>query len=280
MVEAGVDVGRGRAAVLRPADGRPDHPGGGASRRSRRVPRSADVLRDGRRRRRTGAPTLVMTYWNPVERYGVGRFADDLAAAGGVGVITPDLTPDEAGPWLAATAMHGLDRVFLVAPSTTDARIAIVARAAGLRLRRLDHGRHRGAHECRLRCRQPGGSHQPPPTYPSASASASPPGSRPPRWPPTPTASSSAPPSSAPARRPQPLGRLGRRSRTGRRPRRRGAPRRRDPCLRATTRSRREPTPDPERQSGTTPRTRSPPVRERVGPPGRARLLRDGGATT
>jgi tryptophan synthase alpha chain len=72
----------------------------------------------------TGVATVVMTYWNPVERYGVDRFAAHLAAAGGSGLITPDLTPDEAGPWLDASARHDLDRIFLVAPSSTDARIA------------------------------------------------------------------------------------------------------------------------------------------------------------
>ena len=71
-----------------------------------------------------GAVPLVMSYWNPIEHYGVDRFADDLAAAGGAGAITPDLIPDEAGPWLAATDRTGLDRVFLVAPSSTDARLA------------------------------------------------------------------------------------------------------------------------------------------------------------
>jgi tryptophan synthase alpha chain len=75
----------------------------------------------------TGAATVVMSYWNPVERYGVTRFATELAAAGGAGVITPDLTPEEAGPWLAATADAGVDPVFLVAPSSTDARIVRVA---------------------------------------------------------------------------------------------------------------------------------------------------------
>jgi tryptophan synthase alpha chain len=89
-----------------------------------------DVLRTVEAVARTGAPTLVMSYWNPVERYGVDRFASDLAAAGGVGVITPDLTPEEAGPWIAATDAAGIDRVFLVAPSSTDARIATVAAAS------------------------------------------------------------------------------------------------------------------------------------------------------
>jgi tryptophan synthase alpha chain len=71
----------------------------------------------------TGAVPVVMTYWNPVERYGVDRFAADLAAAGGAGAITPDLIPDEAQPWLAASDAHGLDRVFLVAPSSTAERM-------------------------------------------------------------------------------------------------------------------------------------------------------------
>lgn len=69
------------------------------------------------------APVLVMTYWNPVLQYGVDRFADDLLAAGGAGLITPDLIPDEADAWLAASERTGLDRVFLAAPSSSDARL-------------------------------------------------------------------------------------------------------------------------------------------------------------
>lgn len=77
----------------------------------------------------TGAPTLVMSYWNPIERIGPEAFSARLAAAGGVGVITPDLTPEEAGDWRTATDAHGVDRVFLVAPSSTDERIVAVAEA-------------------------------------------------------------------------------------------------------------------------------------------------------
>jgi tryptophan synthase alpha chain len=76
----------------------------------------------------TGTPTLVMTYWNPVDHYGVANFARDLAKAGGAGLITPDLSPEEAGPWLAASEDYDLDRVFLVAPSTTDERIGYITR--------------------------------------------------------------------------------------------------------------------------------------------------------
>jgi tryptophan synthase alpha chain len=71
------------------------------------------------------APVVVMSYWNPVERYGVDAFARDLAAAGGAGMITPDLLPEEAGEWLAAADTHHLDRVFLVSPSSTDERLAM-----------------------------------------------------------------------------------------------------------------------------------------------------------
>ncbi|GAA1636427.1 tryptophan synthase subunit alpha [Georgenia ruanii] len=91
--------------------------------------RTADVLRAVEQVAQTGAAVLVMTYYNPVYRYGVDRFARDLAAAGGAGLITPDLIPDEAGEWIAASDAHGLDRVFLVAPSSTDARLRLTAGA-------------------------------------------------------------------------------------------------------------------------------------------------------
>lgn len=72
---------------------------------------------------RVSVPVVLMTYWNPVLQYGVDRFADDLKAAGGAGLITPDLIPDEAADWLAASERTGLDRIFLAAPSSTDERL-------------------------------------------------------------------------------------------------------------------------------------------------------------
>jgi len=75
-------------------------------------------------------PVLVMTYWNPVVQYGVDRFADDLAAAGGSGLITPDITPDSALDWMPASERTDLDRVFLAAPSSSDARLRLVAEAS------------------------------------------------------------------------------------------------------------------------------------------------------
>jgi tryptophan synthase alpha chain len=87
-----------------------------------------------------GVPTVVMTYWNPVEHYGgasrrsdglsgVERFARDLASAGGAGLITPDITPDFGAEWIAAADAHDLDKIFLVAPSSTDERIAMTTAA-------------------------------------------------------------------------------------------------------------------------------------------------------
>lgn len=87
--------------------------------------RTSDVLRAVEAVAATGAPTLIMTYWNPVERYGVERFAADLAGAGGAGLITPDLTPDSGAEWIAAADKHDLDKVFLVAPSSTQERLAM-----------------------------------------------------------------------------------------------------------------------------------------------------------
>ncbi len=87
--------------------------------------RITDVLRTVEAVAATGVPTVVMTYWNPVEKYGVTRFAAALASAGGAGLITPDLTPDSGAEWIAAADEHDLDKIFLVAPSSTEARIAM-----------------------------------------------------------------------------------------------------------------------------------------------------------
>ncbi|MFJ1752630.1 tryptophan synthase subunit alpha [Kitasatospora sp. NPDC088134] len=74
-------------------------------------------------------PVLVMTYWNPVDRYGTARFAADLAAAGGAGCILPDLPVEESAEWRKAAAELGLDTVFVVAPSSKDPRLAEVTAA-------------------------------------------------------------------------------------------------------------------------------------------------------
>ncbi|HAQ59219.1 MAG TPA: tryptophan synthase subunit alpha, partial [Microbacterium sp.] len=81
---------------------------------------------------RIDVPVLVMSYWNPIWQYGVDRYADDLLAAGGAGIITPDITPEAAGEWIAASVRTGLDRIFLAAPTSTDERLdLIVANSTG-----------------------------------------------------------------------------------------------------------------------------------------------------
>lgn len=96
--------------------------------------RTKDVLATVEATARLGVPTVIMTYWNPVERYaggsssgrgGVKAFARDLAAAGGSGLITPDITPDYGAEWIQAADEHDLDKIFLVAPSSTDERIEL-----------------------------------------------------------------------------------------------------------------------------------------------------------
>ncbi len=75
---------------------------------------------------RVDIPVVVMTYWNPVLQYGVDRYADDLLAAGGAGLITPDITPESAAEWIAASRRTGLDRIFLAAPTSSDERLDLV----------------------------------------------------------------------------------------------------------------------------------------------------------
>lgn len=81
-----------------------------------------DVIRGVREQ--VDTPMLVMSYYNPVLRFGVEKFASELSSAGAQGMITPDLIPDEATEWLESADRHDLDRVFLVAPSSSDARVS------------------------------------------------------------------------------------------------------------------------------------------------------------
>lgn len=76
---------------------------------------------------RVDSPVLVMSYWNPIMQYGVERFARDLKAAGGAGLITPDLIPDEAAEWLNYSEELDLDRVFMATPSSSQERLNQVA---------------------------------------------------------------------------------------------------------------------------------------------------------
>ena len=78
-----------------------------------------------------GIAAVVMTYWNPIERYGAEEFAKAIADNGGSGVITPDLTIEESDKWIAATDKAGVNRIYVVAPSTSDARLPQVTDKCG-----------------------------------------------------------------------------------------------------------------------------------------------------
>ena len=76
-------------------------------------------------------PAVVMTYWNPIERFGVSKFADAIAENGGSGVITPDLTIEESAGWIDATEKSAINPIYVVAPSTKDARLSQVSAKCG-----------------------------------------------------------------------------------------------------------------------------------------------------
>lgn len=128
MVEAGVDIVEVGLPYSDPLmDGPVIQAAADQALRSGTTP--ADVISIAGDVAQTGAATVVMSYWNPVERFGVDAFARDLAAAGGCGVITPDLTPEESAAWATATREHEIDRIYLVAPSSTDERLRTVSEA-------------------------------------------------------------------------------------------------------------------------------------------------------
>jgi tryptophan synthase alpha chain len=77
----------------------------------------------------TGKPVLVMSYWNPIVRYGIERFTGELAEAGGAGCILPDLPVQESAPWRRAAATRGLATIFVVAPSSTGERLQQITAA-------------------------------------------------------------------------------------------------------------------------------------------------------
>ena len=78
-----------------------------------------------------GVPSVVMTYWNPIEKYGVEKFAQAIHSNGGSGVITPDLTIEESSRWKDAVESSAINPIYVVAPSTTDARLEMVTSRCG-----------------------------------------------------------------------------------------------------------------------------------------------------
>jgi len=92
---------------------------------------ASDVLSALKTASDLGIAAVVMTYWNPIERYGAEEFAKAIADNGGSGVITPDLTNEESDKWIAATDKAGINRIYVVAPSTSDARLPQVTDKCG-----------------------------------------------------------------------------------------------------------------------------------------------------
>jgi len=86
------------------------------------------------RQKNQSTPVVLMGYANPIERYDQLRdadaFAQDAASAGVDGVLVVDYPPEESQDFAAALRRHGMDMIFLLAPTSTDARIAQVARLA------------------------------------------------------------------------------------------------------------------------------------------------------
>jgi tryptophan synthase alpha chain len=81
------------------------------------------------REKDTKTPVVLMGYANPIEAMGVEKFVDMAKASGVDGVIVVDYPPEECGPFTELCGKAGIDCIFLLAPTSTDARIREVARA-------------------------------------------------------------------------------------------------------------------------------------------------------
>ena len=92
---------------------------------------AADVFSALKVAANTGVAAVVMTYWNPIEKYGVEKFAQAIVDNGGSGVITPDLTIDESDAWIEATTKTGINPIYVVAPSTKEQRLKDVTAKTG-----------------------------------------------------------------------------------------------------------------------------------------------------
>ncbi len=84
----------------------------------------------GTLRKSTEIPIVLMTYYNPIFKYGEERFVSDASSAGADGIIVPDLPPDEAGDLIRFSKKKAFDVIFLLAPTSTEERIRKVSRAS------------------------------------------------------------------------------------------------------------------------------------------------------
>ena len=81
-------------------------------------------------RAKTEIPLVIFSYFNPVLQMGLENFAEQASSAGADGVLITDVTPDEGDEYRAAMSAHGLDTIFLAAPTSTDERLALIAEAS------------------------------------------------------------------------------------------------------------------------------------------------------
>lgn len=93
-------------------------------------PKVLDIVRQVRQSGRTETPIVLMGSWNPILQYGMRKFAEDAVAAGADGSIITDLTPEEAGEWKREADTAGFGTIFLLAPTSTKARMALVGKMA------------------------------------------------------------------------------------------------------------------------------------------------------
>ena len=81
-------------------------------------------------RKKTEVPIVLFTYFNPILQMGLETFASRASAAGADGVLVTDLTPEESTEHRATMRAHGLDTIFLAAPTSTDERLQLIAAAS------------------------------------------------------------------------------------------------------------------------------------------------------
>lgn len=92
---------------------------------------AAEVFETLKSASQLGVAAVVMTYWNPIEKYGVEKFAQAIADNGGSGVITPDLTIEESHSWKMAVEKTEINSIYVVAPSTSNSRLPMVTSQCG-----------------------------------------------------------------------------------------------------------------------------------------------------
>lgn len=93
------------------------------------IPEILDLVREARKE--TDVPIILFGYFNPFLQYGLEKLAADAQSAGADGFLVTDLVPEEAGEFSALLRKNDLDMIFLIAPTSSDERLKMVAEKAG-----------------------------------------------------------------------------------------------------------------------------------------------------